>query len=200
MEGRGTLICKCDINDRTKSDFKSAALTESSDVLQDLLSPGLDLVICGTASGKESAAEKAYYAHNQNKFWAILAETKLTSSRLAPEEYMRLLEFGIGLTDLAKHYSGTDKKLPGSEIDVTGFKEKIKKAHPRILAFNGKNAASIFFDVPKNRICYGRQEAKIGETEVFVLTQTSGSNAHWKSKPWHECARIVRDKRSARLP
>ena len=175
-------------------------MTEYSDVLPDLLLPGLDLVICGTASGKKSAANKAYYADNRNKFWAILAETKLTPRRLAPEEFKRLLEFGIGLTDLVKHYSGTDDNLPGSEIDVTGFKEKIKKAHPRILAFNGKNAASIFFDVPKNRICYGRQEAKIGETEVFVLTQTSGRNAHWKSEPWHECARIVRDNRSVRLP
>jgi len=53
-----------------------------TDVLSDLLQHSLRMVLCGTAAGTTSAAERAYYAHRQNKFWKILHETRLTPDRL----------------------------------------------------------------------------------------------------------------------
>ena len=49
-----------------------------TDVLRDLLQEQLQIVLCGTAAGTTSAAQRAYYAHRQNKFWKILHETRLT--------------------------------------------------------------------------------------------------------------------------
>ncbi len=105
-------------------------LSDYAKVLPDLLLPGLDLVICGTAAGSRSAGQKTYYADARNRFWAILAETELTSRRLAPGEYKRLLEFGISLTDLAKRHSGTDDGLVAADFDVAAFGERIARTPP----------------------------------------------------------------------
>ncbi len=37
-------------------------------VLDDMLASGLRIVFCGTAPGRLSAEQQAYYAHPQNKF------------------------------------------------------------------------------------------------------------------------------------
>ncbi len=175
-------------------------MTESAEVLPDLLRPKLDLVVCGTAVGERSAAQKTYYAYPGNKFWSILADTGLTPYRLAPKEYKKLLVYGIGLTDLAKRRSGSDEGLRAADFDVAGFRQKIERVRPRILAFNGKKAASIYFEVRTTKIAYGRQLDGIGSTVVFVLTSTSGGNAHWRPEPWRECARFVRSIRHQREP
>ena len=67
-----------------------------TDVLSDLLQHSLRIVLCGTAAGTTSAAERAYYAHRQNKFWKILHATGLTPELLQPRQYRSLLQHGIG--------------------------------------------------------------------------------------------------------
>ena len=81
-------------------------------VLPDLLQPGLRVVFCGTAAGTISALRGQYYAHPQNKFWPTLHGIGLTPRRLDPSEYPRLAEWGVGLTDIAKHVFGMDRQLP----------------------------------------------------------------------------------------
>ena len=83
-----------------------------SHILPEHLRPGLTLVFCGTAAGRQSALRQAYYAHPQNKFWRTLQAVGLTPRRFAPEEYPALWELGIGLTDIAKFAYGMDHQLP----------------------------------------------------------------------------------------
>ena len=142
--------------------------------------------------GNLSASEKAYYARPGNRFWRILAETGLTPRQLSPHEFNCLPEFGIGLTDIAKRYSGTDAGLQTGVSDIYRFRRKIEEAQPRVLAFNGKKAASIYFGVRTRKLDYGLQSGRNGETIVFILPQTSGRNAHWKPEPWRDCAWFVR--------
>ena len=68
-------------------------------MLPDVLASDLKVVFCGTAVGDQSARRKAYYAGRGNKFWTILYRTGLTPIMLEPEEYEKLLDFDIGLTD-----------------------------------------------------------------------------------------------------
>ena len=77
-------------------------------ILPDRLRPGLKLVFCGTAAGRQSALSGTYYAHGQNKFWATLHRVGLTPHLFQPQEYEKLWELGIGLTDIAKHVYGMD--------------------------------------------------------------------------------------------
>ncbi len=85
-------------------------------VLPDLLRPGLKFVFCGTAAGTISAARGAYYAHPQNRFWPALHAAGLTSRLLGPEEFGQLPQWGLGLTEIAKHVSGMDRELPAGAL------------------------------------------------------------------------------------
>jgi TDG/mug DNA glycosylase family protein len=153
-----------------------------SHILPDVLQPGLALVFCGTAAGKRSAAERAYYAHPGNLFWRALFEAGLTPRQLAPAEFPQLLDYGIGLTDLAKRHSGNDNELPRDAFDVPALIAKIEHHQPRLLAFTSKNAACAALG---HAAGYGLNNEISGSTRLFVLPSPSGqARGHWDLKPW----------------
>lgn len=159
-------------------------------VLPDLLRPGLALVFCGTAAGKRSAAERAYYAHPGNLFWPALFEAGLTPRRLTPAEFPLLQEYGIGLTDLAKRHSGNDSELPRDAFDVPALVAKIERFHPHLLAFTSKHAARAAIG---HAAGYGLQDETIGTTRVFVLPSPSGqARGHWTVAPWLALGQLYR--------
>jgi double-stranded uracil-DNA glycosylase len=156
-------------------------------VLRDVLRPGLKVVFCGTAAGTASARAKAYYAGPGNAFWRSLHETGLTPAQLAPAEFERLPEFGIGLTDLCKVRHGSDAEVGSVEFDVDGLQARIAAAEPVFLAFNGKNAARGALERP---VELGLQEEQIGGSAVWILPSTSGAaRRYWDIGPWQELAR-----------
>ena len=162
-------------------------------ILPDRLRPGLKLVFCGTAAGRQSALRRAYYAHGQNKFWATLHRVGLTPHLFAPQEYEKLWELGIGLTDIAKHVYGMDHQLPKEALGpqaVAALKARILKAKPRILAFTSLNGGR---KVMGAKVAAGEQEALLGDTRVFILPSPSPLAAnHWDIKPWRALARAVK--------
>jgi double-stranded uracil-DNA glycosylase len=165
--------------------------------LPDVLKPGLAAVFCGTAAGKVSAARGAYYAKQGNRFWTVLAEIGLTPRVLAPDDFREMLDFGLGLTDLAKRASGADHEIAGDEFDVRGLARKLLRARPHILALHGKKAAKLFLGRPSAEIAYGEQVEGFGDIRVFVLPSTSGAaRGFWDIKPWRAVARSVKVLRS----
>jgi TDG/mug DNA glycosylase family protein len=164
-------------------------MTATTDILPDVLLPGLRVVFCGTAAGTVSAARGAYYAGPGNRFWTILAATGLTPRRLAPEEFHLLPQFAIGLTDLAKSVCGADIDLPRRSFDPEALQRRIRAVRPKFLAFNGKKAASLFLGIPGPRLCYGRQPPMPDFAEIFVLPSTSAAaRASWDQRPWFDLA------------
>ena len=162
-----------------------------SEVLPDLLRPGLRVVFCGTAAGTASAKARAYYAGPGNAFWKALHATELTPMQLEPAEFGRLPEFGIGLTDICKVLHGSDEEVGTVEFDVDGLREKVAAAEPARLAFNGKNAAR---GALERDVRFGPQEEQIGGAEVWVLPSTSGAaRRYWDIAPWRELALACRD-------
>jgi TDG/mug DNA glycosylase family protein len=167
-------------------------MLDSAPVLPDLLRPGLGLVICGSAAGAVSAARGAYYAGPGNKFWRILAETGLTSRRLEPGEFRALLEFGIGLTDLVKTASGSDRTLPREANDLAGLIDRIRLVNPAMVAFNGKRAAAVFYEIPGHRLGYGPGPPVANFPSVWVLPSTAGTACgSWSDLPWRELADAI---------
>jgi TDG/mug DNA glycosylase family protein len=164
------------------------------DILPDLLRPGLDLVICGTAAGAISAACGAYYANPGNRFWSVLAETGLTPHRFRPEEFPRLNALGIGLTDVCKSASGQDDALPREGFDRVRLAEAMRRHRPRLLAFNSKRAAAEFLGLPTGRIPYGPLPfpALPDLPPIMVLPSTSGLACRaWDPAPWRAMAALV---------
>jgi TDG/mug DNA glycosylase family protein len=164
-------------------------------VLPDLLASGLDLVIVETAAGRTSA-EQHHYAGRGNRFWRVLHEIGLTPIELRPDDYAQLVDYGIGLTDLAKGAFGMDGDLLRSDFDRVRLRAVIKTASPRVLAFNGKTAAARFFNVSTSKINHGRQPGSIGRTAVYVCPSTSRqANCHWSHEPWQDLARAIKELR-----
>lgn len=157
-----------------------------SEVLRDVLGPGLRVVFCGTAPGTASAQARAYYAGPGNAFWQALYLTGLTPVELVPAEFERLPEFGIGLTDICKVSYGSDAEVGVDEFDLGGLQEKIAAAGPGCLAFNGKNAAR---GALERDVAYGPQDEQIGGAPIWVLPSTSGrARRFWKIEPWQQLA------------
>lgn len=98
--------------------------------LPPLLNGGLDVVFVGTEPGADSLRLRCYYANPGNSFYADLATTGFTPARLAPGEFRRLLDFGIGLDDV---YS-----------EPEALRQRIERAAPRAVCFNSKAALTRF--------------------------------------------------------
>jgi double-stranded uracil-DNA glycosylase len=160
-------------------------------ILPDVLQPGLALVFCGSAAGKRSAAEGAYYAHPGNLFWRALHEASITPRLFAPMEFHRLPEYGIGLTDLSKRHAGNDNELPSDAFDVPALVAKIEQHAPRILAFTSKHAARAALG---HAVDYGWQLEQFAQTRLFVLPSPSGqARGHWDIAPWQQLGAALRE-------
>ncbi|WP_315921158.1 uracil-DNA glycosylase family protein [Mesorhizobium sp. SP-1A] len=123
----------------------------ANDILTDLIRPDLKLVICGSAAGTASAERNAYYAGRGNRFWKIMQEIGLPGDRqLDPEEWRRLDEYDIGLTDLAKNHFGMDNQLPAGCYDNQRLQRTIEEAQPAILALQ-RGGRSSTFSWPRSR-------------------------------------------------
>ncbi len=157
-------------------------------VLPDVMAANLAVVFCGSAVGSASARRGAYYAGPGNVFWPTLFEVGLTPRLLKPSEYPQVLDYGLGLTDLAKHVSGSDDTLSKGDFDRKGLRTKIERYEPRILAFTSKRAAEEYL---VSRVQYGLLPEAIGSTRLFVLPSPSGAvRRFWDKAPWHELARL----------
>lgn len=159
-------------------------------MLNDCLAPNLRLVVCGTAVGKTSAAQRAYYAGPGNKFWRTLYSIGLTPRQLRPKEYRLLVQYGIGLTDIVKGQAGMDREIDLRRASPESLTEKILAVRPMVLCFNGKTAAAKFLH--RKSPDYGLQPERIGDTLIYVASSTSGAaNGSWDPATWQNVANAI---------
>ena len=157
--------------------------------LEDIITPGLDLVICGTAASSVSAQRGQYYAGPGNRFWTNLWETGLTDRVLDPSEYRSLLDYGIGLTDVVKDQEGVDATIRFGGCGAL-LRRRLESCSPRYLCFNGKRAALEVLG--GRRISYGLQATSFGPTGIFVAPSTSSAAKRWwDGEVWIELAALV---------
>jgi TDG/mug DNA glycosylase family protein len=162
-------------------------------ILPDLLIANLTIIFCGTAAGNKSAERKAYYAGKGNLFYATLFKIGVTPRQLKPEEFPELINYNIGLTDLAKYTHGMDKDLKLDDYDIKGFEGKILKYQPKVVCFNGKTAASKYLEVDDTKLLdYGLQSRTINKTKLFIAPSTSiTAFAYWDESYWHQLKELI---------
>src|SRR6266545_6364508 len=114
--------------------------------LPDVLAPGLDLVFVGINPSIYSAQRGQYFARPSNRFWAVLNQSSLVPERLGPADGLRLLEFGIGLTDIVKRPSHSAGEVTAAEFAAgrVELREKLLRCAPRAVCFVGKLAYQRF--------------------------------------------------------
>jgi mismatch-specific thymine-DNA glycosylase len=70
--------------------------------LPDYLRKGMKMILVGANPGDRSARVGHYYAGRGNQFWPMMYESGVIPEPLGYEDDRRVLEFGIGMTDLVK--------------------------------------------------------------------------------------------------
>lgn len=142
--------------------------------LPDILRPGLDLVFAGINPSIYSAQRGHYFARPSNRFWPVLSASGLVPEPLRPEDDVRLPDFGIGLTDVVKRATPSAADLTPAEL-IAGavlLRDKILHFAPRAVCFVGKIGFQAFSGC--RNVAFGRQDAAIGDTALFVMPSTSG--------------------------
>jgi TDG/mug DNA glycosylase family protein len=161
-------------------------------ILPDLFVANLKLVFCGTAASVISAREGAYYANPTNHFWRTLHRVGLTPRQLSPKEFPQLLDYGIGLTDLAKYASGNDSVLSKVDFDAESFRQKMALYQPKVIAFTSKKGASVALNTTTAKLKYGLQAERFEQSQVWVLPSPSGlARSYWDETVWQALADFV---------
>ena len=162
--------------------------------LPDYLVPGLDLVLIGANPGIMSAEQGHYYAHPQNGFWKLLHRSGLVGEPLRPTDDVRIVDFGIGLTDLVKRPTSGINDLSQKErsAGAPALLEKLEACLPRVVCFNGKEVYRGF----SGQSCQlGLQRGRIAGARVFVVPSSSPRNARWsfdeKLRYFRQLKRVV---------
>jgi TDG/mug DNA glycosylase family protein len=114
-------------------------------------------------------------------FWRCLNQSGLVPERLGPADGERLLEFGIGLTDIVKRPTHDAAELRPEEFR-TGrelLREKLTAHAPLSVCFVGKLAWQHYLGRARTGP-FGQQPERIGAAVVFVMPSTSGlvNNLH----------------------
>jgi double-stranded uracil-DNA glycosylase len=167
----------------TPADWSSLRLT-------DRIGPGLRVLFVGINPGVRSAVTGHHFAGPSNRFWKLLAESRLVPEPLTFEQDVRLPEFGFGITNLvARPSPGIDDLRPAEY--VAGWKVlegKIREYRPEVVALVGVTLYRAIRPLVESRdvplktshpVPIGLQPASVHGARLFVLPNPSGRNANF---------------------
>jgi len=149
--------------------------------LRDRITPGVRVLFVGINPGVKSAISGHHFAGPSNRFWRLLAESKLVPKPLTFEEDDRLPEFGYGITNIVARATPSISTLAPEEY-VQGrlsLRRKVLRFKPPLIAMVGVTVFRAMFPERKDAVKLGRQAERIGDTAVFVLPNPSGRNANF---------------------
>jgi double-stranded uracil-DNA glycosylase len=160
----------------TQEEIKAAV----GKTVPDIIAPGLKVLFCGINPGLYTAAIGHHFGRPGNRFWPVLYASGITPRLFSPYEERELLNLGYGITNIVSRATAAASDLSQDEIIAGGsaLVEKVKIFQPDILAILGITAFRIAFNDPKATA--GCQPLTIGKTQVWVLPNPSGLNAHYQ--------------------
>ena len=146
--------------------------------IEDVIAPDLKILFVGINPGLYSGATGHHFARPGNRFWRAIYEAGLTPALLSPDRQAELLELGIGITNLVKRTTARADELTADELRAgsQALIQKGERFRPAKLAFLGVSSYRVAFGEPNAVV--GRQQRHIGQTQVWVLPNPSGLNAH----------------------
>lgn len=148
--------------------------------IDDVIAPDLRILFVGINPGLWSGATGHHFARPGNRFWRAIHEAGLTPKLLSPDRQAELLRYGLGVANLVGRTTASAAELSAEELRAGGqsIVAKIHSFRPRKVAFLGVSTYRTAFGRPKAEV--GRQPEPIGTSEVWVLPNPSGLNAHYQ--------------------
>jgi double-stranded uracil-DNA glycosylase len=148
--------------------------------IPDLLRPGLDVVFVGINPGLYSAAIQHHFGRPGNRFWPALHLGGFSPQLLTPFEERELLDHGCGITNVVARASAAADELTTDELLAGGkvLERKMRRYRPRFVALLGVGAYRVAFGKPKAAV--GPQTETLGSSQLWILPNPSGLNAHYQ--------------------
>lgn len=148
--------------------------------LPDIIAPNLRVLFCGINPSLYSAAVGHHFARPGNRFWRALHAAGFTDRLYHPSEDRSLLNLGYGLTNLAERATARADELDREDLLIgqKNLSTKLEQHQPHCLAVLGISAYRTAFNQPK--AIMGLQPQTIHNTEIWVLPNPSGLNAHYQ--------------------
>jgi TDG/mug DNA glycosylase family protein len=161
--------------------------------IPDLVAPDLRVLFVGINPGLYSGATGLHFARPGNRFWPALHGAGFTPRLLQPDEGAVLLELGIGITNLVNRTTATAAELSAEELRAGGrrLRDLAVAYRPRSIAVLGVTAYRTAFGEPAASM--GRRREPLGPSEVWLLPNPSGLNAHYQLPQFVELFRTLRE-------
>jgi TDG/mug DNA glycosylase family protein len=146
--------------------------------ISDILAPNLRALFVGINPGLRSAALGHNFAGKGNPFWRLLHAARLIDRPLAFVEERRLLDYGLGITNVCARPSRSASELTRDELaaGAKSLERKVRRLKPRAVVLVG---LTIYQQI------YGREATpgpgakpqRFGGAGLFVVPNPSGLNA-----------------------
>ncbi len=147
--------------------------------INDIIAPNLRVLFCGINPGLYSGATGHHFARPGNRFWPALHRGGFTPRLMFPWEKADLLDLGLGITNFVARTTNAAAELTDDEIraGAVQLRRKVLRYKPIVLAILGIGVYRTGFAQKEAKL--GLQEQTIGTTQIWVLPNPSGLNAHY---------------------
>ena len=167
----------------SRAELESFRDAEVPDLLPD---PGeeLRLLFVGINPGLWTAAVQTHFAHPANRFYPALLQAGILTEPVSPSAGMsdldraRFRARGLGITNLSPRATARAAELTVAELRTGGERLRglVRARRPRVVAVAGITAYRQAFGDRSAQS--GRQEAPFEGSELWVVPNPSGLNAH----------------------
>jgi TDG/mug DNA glycosylase family protein len=151
-------------------------------LLKDRIEPGVRVLFVGINPGVRSALTGHHFAGFSNRFWKLLFESGLVPERVGFVDDDRLLQWGLGITNLIPRPTpGVSDLAPAEYIaGRAGLERKIRRYRPTIVVLIGVSLArALLPSSARAPLAVGMHPETLAGVPVFVLPNPSGRNAHF---------------------
>ena len=150
----------------------------------DLVGDECRLLFVGINPGLWTAATQTHFCHPSNRFYPALRRVGIvdfevdTDVGMTDEQRLVLTDSGIGITNLVGRATVRASELSAAELRDGGatLERRIAEWAPAVVAVAGITAYRTAFRRPKAAL--GRQSEREGRSELWVVPNPSGLNAH----------------------
>ena len=153
----------------------------------------MKLIVVGCNPGDRSARVGHHYAGRGNAFWPLMYEAGILPELLEAKDDKRVIEFGVGLTNLVRRPTRAPDEIERQEFAEGRIllAQKLEEFAPRVVAFNG---AMVYEKFAQSKCKLGLQKKKLYGAHVFVLPLSSaeGISAGVKRRYFRQLGVVLR--------
>ena len=150
----------------------------------DLIGPDVRLLFVGINPGLWTAATQTHFAHPGNRFYPALYRAGVIDRQIdrttgfIAADRRHVIDRGIGITNIAMRATVRASELSSEELVSGGerLRSTIREHRPQVVAVAGITAYRTAFG--DRSAVVGKQPRRLEDSELWVVPNPSGLNAH----------------------